>query len=487
MSKLYKSMEIKGATGKVHDDGRKIYRAVATTAALDRYGDVVLPGGADLKNFMKNPVLLGIHNYEEVTIGHILAAEQTDEGIDMEFVFSKDEYGQKYESRYESGDMRAFSIGFKPKKNGVVQLWSWWDDEPEIKSVDIEMPDGTEKTVTFEGMDQVPYRIFRDWEMLELSAVPVPANPEALMKEAAEGIIRKAMEQSPAMRSFAQEKVRDIMEPLLLMLREAEELPESDVVDGSVEAHYCDRVTEDSLSAADVKAKLAKWASKDGSGEKDQMNWAKFSHGFASFDAEKLDGFGSYKYLHHDVDETGLILSWLDLKKSMTEVLASIDGEDIGDTEKRAYAHLASHFADLDKDIPELRPHSEEELKALEALSLAAPEVKEPTQPAGSETPDGDDSSDVKKTIESATDDGSGVEKALVERFTDLTKMIEKRFEEIEESLITLNIKATAVHDLLELRKEKAVKKAVADGNGNAVAAFEVSANLFETLERLAE
>jgi len=40
-----------------------VYTAVASSDALDRDKEVLIPLGAVLDNFMKNPVMLYIHNY----------------------------------------------------------------------------------------------------------------------------------------------------------------------------------------------------------------------------------------------------------------------------------------------------------------------------------------------------------------------------------------------------------------------------------------
>jgi phage head maturation protease len=484
-------MEIKGATGKKSDDGREIYRAVATSDSLDRYGDVVLPKGADLSNFMKNPVLLGIHDYNEVTIGHVLTAEVMDEEgvIEMEFVFAKDAIGEKFESRYESGDMRAFSIGFRPKSAGVVNLWFWWDDEPDMKSIEVEMPDGSEQKVSFKGMEHVPYRIFKDWEMLELSAVPVPANPDALMKEAAEGMIRKAMEHSPAMKSFAQSRVREMFEPLLKALADLDELPEEVTIDGHVDKHHCATVVDEKdFDAVEAQVNLVANASADKTGEKETINWAKYSMGFAHFDASAPDNFASYKFLHHGVvtgedGQSELVLSWRGLKAAMTALLGSVDGENVSDDVKAAYDHLASHFIDLGKEVPELREYEDEELSVIDDAPLTEQKATSATQPAVEKAGDGEG------TAGDGTADGEEKDvdlTALVGMFNDLKKTIDERLNHIEKLAVAFNIKASTISDTLS-RSKVARKKAAVDSNGDGDADLEISADLMEDLERVAE
>ena len=487
MKRMYRSMEIKGAVEeRKHDDGRTIYRAVATSDALDRYGDIVLPAGADLKNFNANPVLLGIHDYEQVTIGHVLSLEIREKDIIAEFVFAKDDLGQRYETRYKDGDMRAFSIGFAQKKDGVVELWSWWDDEPEIKDITVELPDGTEKKISFKGMDQVPHRIFTNWELLELSAVPVPANPEALLMRQAEGIIRKAMTENPNMKSFAQQQVREIMEPLLKHLRSLEDADESLTVDGSVRSHSVDVRDDLEFNSSEAKAKMAKWASKDSTGEKDTINWAKMSEGFASFDAKKVDNFGSYKFLHHDIVDDALVVSWGGLKAAMSALLAEIDGESISDEAKAAYDHLASHYESAGKTAPELRAHTDEECVEIKSAPFVEEKSEAVSQPATAEDGTDEGSADA-KSADGEESDAEHTCNCTEKRLVNLIKTIEERFEEFEQYFLTLNIKATAIHDLLELRAP--LQKAVGgnNGSGDAEAVLEIGADLLDRLGNLAE
>jgi len=48
-------------------------------------------------------------------------------------------------------------------------------------------------------------------------------------------------------------------------------------------------------SKVKAKAMLAKWASSDGSGDKDKIDWRKYSQGFFWYDSTNPENFGSYK------------------------------------------------------------------------------------------------------------------------------------------------------------------------------------------------
>jgi HK97 family phage prohead protease len=135
-----------------------IRRFRGTTPTEDRYGDIVVPTGADLKNFHKNPVFLWAHGRgggQVLPIGRSIKEDVHDKGIDFDIQFDKeDPFALDVMGKYDRGFLRATSIGFMPKDGG------------------------TEVRVNEDG-DFVGFK-FNEWELLELSAVPIPANPDAL-------------------------------------------------------------------------------------------------------------------------------------------------------------------------------------------------------------------------------------------------------------------------------------------------------------------
>lgn len=126
---------------------------IASTPGVDRDRDRVLPFGADLTNFSKNPILIFGHNYEDPwsIIGR---AAETMVGADG--VRFRPELRQPANDAdpmniirllWEQDLLRAASIGFNPME--------WKENE-------------------FGGRD------FTRWELLEISLVPIPANADAL-------------------------------------------------------------------------------------------------------------------------------------------------------------------------------------------------------------------------------------------------------------------------------------------------------------------
>lgn len=117
-----------------------------STSAPDRYKDIVNPKGAKLDNYKKNPTVLFNHNYDNV-IGKNLWIKNSDEGLVAKTQFAKTPLATDIMNLYKDGFLNAFSIGFIPEKYNMNNNG---------------------------GLD------IDEWELLEYSAVAVPANPEAL-------------------------------------------------------------------------------------------------------------------------------------------------------------------------------------------------------------------------------------------------------------------------------------------------------------------
>jgi HK97 family phage prohead protease len=128
-------------------------RIVINTGNLDRQHDRVLPMGARLENYQKNPIVQFGHNYRDpfATIGRTTSITKNDLGLVAEFELRPPANDQDPQHivklLWEGGWIKTASIGFVPMQ-------------------------GTENSEG--GYD------FSEWELLEWSLVPVPANAEAL-------------------------------------------------------------------------------------------------------------------------------------------------------------------------------------------------------------------------------------------------------------------------------------------------------------------
>jgi len=121
------------------------YRVLASTSAIDRHGDSVDQNGWILNNYLKNPVMLWAHKYDELPVAKATIVEVTDKGLEMAFEFASAEgnpKAQQIKTLYDEGYLNAVSVGFIPMERNGNSI---------TKS-----------------------------ELLEVSFVPVPANQEAL-------------------------------------------------------------------------------------------------------------------------------------------------------------------------------------------------------------------------------------------------------------------------------------------------------------------
>lgn len=149
------------------DEPRTVVARISTTA-VDREGDVVLPSGLKLQEYRKNPVVLLNHDNGTLPIGKALTVQR-----DSNSVVAKVQFAERPDTLPESAEwvpdtilslfkqkvLRAFSVGFMP----------------------LDMRDATDKDRKKYG-DEVR-RVITDWNLLEFSVVPVPANQDALVTQ----------------------------------------------------------------------------------------------------------------------------------------------------------------------------------------------------------------------------------------------------------------------------------------------------------------
>jgi hypothetical protein len=146
---------------KAEELEERTVRFKISSEVVDRDGDILIAKGCDFTNFAKNPQFLAFHNYHEYPLGI-----PKNWGIEGDAVYC-DVYFPKLEELatdaeqasekaklvdftyhcYKTGMLNAVSVGFIPK------------EEIPLKE------GGTEIT---------------EWELLEFSAVSVPANQDAL-------------------------------------------------------------------------------------------------------------------------------------------------------------------------------------------------------------------------------------------------------------------------------------------------------------------
>lgn len=139
----------------LEQEGAAVLEFTASNATLDRFCEVIEPGGWRLDNYRRNPVFQNAHQYGDVifTLGKALSTEVRDGRLVQRIQFAVEEnpIAKVTYNLYRGGFLNAVSVGFVPIR---------WEN-------------GTEKTEW--------RRRYLEQELLEVSAVAIPANPDALV------------------------------------------------------------------------------------------------------------------------------------------------------------------------------------------------------------------------------------------------------------------------------------------------------------------
>ena len=137
------------------------FKVVASDETVDRSGEVIKISGWELANFMKNPVIIANHIYKvENIIGKATSIYVEDEKLVVEWIFATTDLAQDVRKLYDGGFIKTVSVGFIPKER-----------------------------------DPNDRNIITRAELLEVSFVPVPCNPNALSlwKEILDEMIEKGL------------------------------------------------------------------------------------------------------------------------------------------------------------------------------------------------------------------------------------------------------------------------------------------------------
>ncbi len=144
------------AGGPVEADGAELPMTfVISSEEVDRHGDVVVAQGWRLAAYRQNPVFLWAHDYTRPVIGRARAVWPEAERLLARMEFAPTDFAREVAALYRSGYQQGVSVGFKPLR---------YEERRQ------------EQTGAFLGLR------FLEQELLEVSAVPVPANRQALRR-----------------------------------------------------------------------------------------------------------------------------------------------------------------------------------------------------------------------------------------------------------------------------------------------------------------
>ena len=133
---------------------------VASTATPDRYQDIVDQSTWKLDNFRANPVIPWGHDYSLPPVGRAVSVEMREGALVAEIEWDTGEHnplGRLVADQFAAGFLNAVSVGFRPGR--AIQRGQLPAEDPRFGA---------------SGM------VFYDNELLEISAVTIPANAEAL-------------------------------------------------------------------------------------------------------------------------------------------------------------------------------------------------------------------------------------------------------------------------------------------------------------------
>lgn len=142
------------------DIGERTVRFTISKEVVDRDGDILRASGVDFTNYMKNPVFLSFHNSREFPLGKVVKFWVEGNSVKADVYFPTiEELSSNPEQASEKAKLVDFT--YHCYKTGMLNAVS-------VGFIPIEWKE------TKDGWDILK------WELLEFSAVAVPANQDAI-------------------------------------------------------------------------------------------------------------------------------------------------------------------------------------------------------------------------------------------------------------------------------------------------------------------
>ena len=219
------------------DEKNYTLECIGTAEVIDRHGDIVDVETMSLENYQSNPVVLPFHSYGELPVGKTVSLEKTVlDGVKVilfkiKFAVEEYELAKTMFDMYKNSYINAFSIGFR------------------VGEVQSDAKTGAARLM--------------NCELLEISAVSVPANQLALAKSA--GVDVKSY-----VSAMPQQELKDSLSKAVLEIKslvddietgsEEEKLEEEKEIEEPKEEEKPEELDEEKKSAIlkkeDTKVKL---------------------------------------------------------------------------------------------------------------------------------------------------------------------------------------------------------------------------------------
>ncbi len=332
-----------------------IEAVVGSSNVVDRMGEVIDQDGWLLDNYIeKNPVILWGHNVKEERppIGKALKVwldgkQKKTKKLMFKIQFDLlDEFAASIYRKVKDGFINTVSVGFMPLE---------WEDNTYIKQ-----------------------------ELLELSFVPVPANPEAVVVLRGMGIepveVDKLYEQKeePVREEVDEEEAKEEPEEAVVseeavpegeekVETEEQEVTEESEAEGEESPAGDDEAGKEPKEAEEKAQVVSKgvipfrdygtapesedW---DGPGEVSRAEVGDLKKICTWFDSEDSDVKSGYKLPHHKA--VGYKAVWRGVAAAMAALLGARGGVKIPDGDRKGvYNHLAKHYEQFDKEAPDFK------------------------------------------------------------------------------------------------------------------------------------
>lgn len=164
---MNKEMKSKIFTVKAIEESTKTISAYVSDYQWDRTRERFVKGSWSLDNYKRNPVVLWAHDQKTPPIAKAILLSEDDNGLFAQAQFNEsDEFSMRIFSLYQKGFLSAFSVGFIPMQSRMEEM---------------------DQTSREKGI------VWTEAELLEFSAVAVPANPGAIVRREDAELIAKTL------------------------------------------------------------------------------------------------------------------------------------------------------------------------------------------------------------------------------------------------------------------------------------------------------
>jgi len=262
-----------------------------STKGLDRHGEVVLPEGMRNADDFSEAMPLPLLWEHGPQVGHSRSIQVLKSKIKTRSTLAPTKtVAEEVRPLIEHGSLRAMSIGFIP----------------------------------FEGEERGDAFYWTDWALIEHSLVASPANTEAVFT------VAKAAGYDT--------------EPLAARFKGV--VPYQDLPAHEDEDYR--------WSASAARKRVAAWASSDGSGDKDTIDWDRYRKAFFWYDTAEPENFGSYKLGYADVVGGTLKAIWRGVAAVVAVLQGARGGVDIPQADQdRIWGQCARYYKKWGKEMPE--------------------------------------------------------------------------------------------------------------------------------------